>query len=183
MKYSKYNKNKKGFTLIEVLVASIIMVLLASMMLFNVRGGEKQLTLQRSAHKIAQDIRRVQEMAMSAKEFNGSVPLGGFGLYFDKIQLGPTNYLIFADLNGNKFPDLPGEEVESIDLERNIKFSNFFMGPTESDSVFFVFIPPNPQICINNCNSDSARIIISITDNPSKTKTIKLNKVGLIEIE
>jgi len=151
--------------------------------LFNIKGGEKQFALARSANKIAQDIRRTQEMAMSAKEFNGSVPLGGYGLYFDKVQLGDTTYLIFADSDGDGLPDLPGEEVERINLEKNIKFSKFFMGVTESSNAYFVFIPPDPQTCINTCTSDSVKIIISVTDNPARTKTIKLNKAGLIEIE
>jgi len=182
MKYCKNSKSKNAFSLIEILVATTIIVILASMMLSNIKGGQKQLTLKRSANKIAQDIRRAQEMAMSAKEFNGSVPTGGYGLYFDKVQLGDITYLIFADVNGNKSYD-SGEELERISLEKGIKLNTFYMGTSEYTSAYFAFVPPDPQTCINSCTSDSAKIIISITDNPAQTKTIKLNKAGLIEIQ
>ncbi len=183
MKYFGDIKNKNGFTLIEILVATTIIVILASMMLFNIKGGQKQLTLQMSVNKMAQDVRRAQEMAMGAKEFSGSIPMGGYGLYFDKSQLGDTTYLIFADLDGDGSPDLPREEVERINLEKDIKFKTFYMGASEYAFAYFVFIPPDPQTCINSCSSDTVKIIISTTDDLINPKTVKLNSVGLIETE
>ena len=89
----------KAFTLIELLVVVSIIVLMTALTLPNYRSGDNQLAIQRSAHKVSQDLRRAQEFGISVKEFNGSVP-GGYGIYFDLDE--PDRYIMFADLNGDQ---------------------------------------------------------------------------------
>ncbi|MDO8669067.1 MAG: type II secretion system protein, partial [Candidatus Buchananbacteria bacterium] len=59
---------KKGFTLIELLVVVAVITALTAVVLPSFRSGDNQLALQRSASKLAQDLRRVQGMAVSAQE-------------------------------------------------------------------------------------------------------------------
>ena len=100
-------KNGAGFTLIELLVITAIISLMSALIIPNLRFGEEQFAVQNSAHKLAQDLRIAQEMAMSASEFNEIIPQGGYGIYFEKIKQ-------IEKLEG-KFVDsediIPGKEI------------------------------------------------------------------------
>jgi len=162
---------QKAFTLIELLVVTGIIILLSALVLPNYRTGESQLALQRSANKLAQDIRRAQGMAMSAKEFEGVVPPGGYGINF---QTNLTSYILFADLNNNKIFD-SGEAIETLSLERGVKISNL----SPASPLTISFTPPDPTVNINPSNSLA---IITLSNN-GQTKIIKVNKAGLIYVE
>jgi len=152
-------------------VVTGIIILLSALVLPNYRTGESQLALQRSANKLAQDIRRAQEMAMSAKEFEGVVPPGGYGINF---QTNLTSYILFADLNNNKVFD-SGEAIETLSLERGVKISNL----SPASPITISFTPPDPTVNINPSNSLA---IITLSNN-GQTKIIKVNKAGLIYVE
>ena len=91
-------ESERGFTLIELLVVVSIVALIFSIVMVNYRSAEKQFALQRSAHKLTQDIRRVQAMAMVTKETGGAIP-DGYGIYFS--QASPEQYILFADFEGD----------------------------------------------------------------------------------
>lgn len=179
--------NQKSFTLVELLVVTGIILVLAAIILPQYRVGERKFALQRSAHKLAQDIRRAQEMAMSAKEFEGSMPQGGYGIYFYKFEFAgidfPHQYVLFADSNSDQTMTLPAEQVEIIELEKGVQFSDFYLDGAPSDGTVFTFVPPDPQTCINQCANDSTSIIISLESDSTQTETITLNKIGLVDIE
>jgi prepilin-type N-terminal cleavage/methylation domain-containing protein len=179
--------NNKGFTLIELIVVTSIIMILTALSLANYDTGKKQLALQRASFKVSQDLRRAQEMSMSSKEFNGSIPLGGYGLFFRKFPIGgydyPHLYMLFADLDGNSTMDIGSELVEIIDLEKGVKFSDFYLDDIVSNETYFTFIPPDPETSIVDGTYDSTKIIISFEDDATENKTILLNSVGLITIE
>ncbi|MDP2967102.1 MAG: hypothetical protein Q8N87_01685, partial [bacterium] len=112
----------KSFTLIELLVVTSIIILLSAIILPNYRGIERQFALQRSAHKLAQDIRRVGEMSMSTREFQGEIPKGGYGVHL-KLSWG-NYYKLYADKNGNEKFDEADGEVETIYLEKGVYIQN-----------------------------------------------------------
>lgn len=178
----------QGFTLIEILVVTIIIVLLTAFTVPNYRVGEQQLTLQRASHKLAQDIRRAQEMAMAVQEVGptGSkiIPEGGYGIYLKKQ---PIEIVIFADCNNNqKFtsgevcgssPNKFSEKIEEIGLEPGVKIEDLI----PSSPLHITFKPPNPNVFISG--GDIATIILSSESDPTKTKTITINEIGLITVE
>jgi len=175
---------KNGFTLFEVLVAISIIIIFTGIVLLNYRATGNQLALQRAVFKLAADIRRVQEMAISSKEISGvGVPSGGYGIYFRNAN--DTFYLIYADTNpplsGNEQYDGGDTTVENnIELEKGVEIST--LSPANSLSINFK--PPDPAVKIKTGMGESDETIITlrlITDT-SKTKTIKVNKAGRIEI-
>lgn len=134
--------DNKGFTIIELAVVVFIIVLLLALTLPNYRSGNRQLSLQRSIHKLAQDLRRAQEMALSVKEFEGSLP-HGYGFYADLDE--PTKYILFADLDDNQEYSGVSEKVEETFLEKGIEISK--LSPIAPDfSLNIVFLPPDPTI-------------------------------------
>ena len=148
--------NSRGFTLIELLVVTAIIIVLTALTLPNYRIGDQQLALQRSVHKLAQDLRRAQEMAVSVKEFNGQTP-AGYGIYLDRDE--PSKYILFADLDGDQQYSGVSEKVEEINLEKNIEIGA--LDPIALDSSLNIsFLPPDPVMIFN---PDAAQASIKIT--------------------
>jgi type II secretory pathway pseudopilin PulG len=186
-------KNGAGFTLVEVLVVIFIMMLISGIMIANYHQFGAQFALQRSANKLALDIRRAEEMAMSAKEFHGMVPPGGYGVYI-KLEGLPGEeiahgYTIFADCNKNFAYDDPSvtpcngyPEIlfsENVLLETGI----VICGVCSENISTIVYTPPDPKVTItpSPCLTCSSPILLRNTY--GQTKTVRVNYAGLIWIE
>lgn len=190
----KAAENNAGFTLVEIVVVVVIILILSAIILPNFKTATSQFALARSAHKLAQDIRRVAEMSMSAKEILGPtgekiIPDGGYGIYLQTI-IPPPYYeiIIFADCDGSQQftlgnvcgtpPNQFTEQLEEIKLEPGAKISGLY--PVSPLSV--IFKPPSPEVFIQGGGA-AAEITLDLEEDPSKTKKIKVNKAGLIDIE
>jgi prepilin-type N-terminal cleavage/methylation domain-containing protein len=182
--------SEKSFTLTEVLVVIAIIGFLTAIILPNFRAGEKQFALQRAAHELAQDIRRVQEMAMSAKECGecGGATPAGYGIIFD-IGWDDKKYILYADTQppqGNEFYTPADTIIEPpyIELEKGVYIQAINTPPNK---VGINFKPPDPETKIKYQESggeiDEAIITLSLETDPAKTKLIKVNKAGLIYAE
>jgi len=102
---------KKGFTLIELLVIITIITIMSALVIPNLKFGEEQFAVQNSAHKLVQDLRKVQQMAMSSSEFNGTIPDGGYGIYF---KINENSYILFADCSGDSEYDSIGTQCNGV---------------------------------------------------------------------
>jgi len=164
---------QRGFTLVELLVSIFIIVLMSGIILANYRQSGQQFALQRSANKLAQDIRRAQQMAMGAAEHAGC-PADykyGYGIYLTTST--NNQYILFADCDNWKDYD-SGEAVGNpIPLEAGVKIKTL-----SGDPLTITFTPPDPTITI----SPFAPATITL-GNDNQTKTITLNSAGLIEIQ
>jgi prepilin-type N-terminal cleavage/methylation domain-containing protein len=173
---------KKGFTLIELLTVLAIIFTLTSISFPFYRTAQKQYILESAAQKFVQDIRRAQEMAISARicgPCGNKVP-PGYGIY---LQQATTSYFIYADTNpakGNEIYDGGDVIVETISFE-----SGVFIKNVNPSSLSINFKPPDPQTRIGNSSQtlNEVSIVLSLLTDTSKTKTIKVNKAGLIYVE
>jgi len=163
----------KSFTLVELLVAVGIIILLTALVLPDYRAGERQFALQRSASKLAQDLRRAEEMAMSAKE-PPTAPDTFKGAYGINFQTNSSNYILFADLDNDQIYD-SGEEIETLPLEKKVKISNL----SPASPLTISFTPPDPTV---NINPSDSLVTITLSNN-GQTKIIKVNKAGLIYVQ
>ncbi len=185
-------KSNKGFTLVEILVVIFIIILMSGMIFANYRQSGQQFALQRSANKLAQDIRRAQQMAMSAKEYRGEVPVGGYGIYFwPNPNPPPPNdrkYILFGnrDIDNHTYNSGSDYEIEVISVEKGVKIADIKIDGNSKAKMHISFIPPDPQVWIvppEGGGGSGAEIILALEQDLTKTKIIKVNKAGLIEIE
>lgn len=143
----------KGFTLLELLVIAGIIGLMSAVLVPAFRAGDQHLALERSLTKLAQDIRRAQDMALSAKEIAGAVP-HGYGIYFEPATY-DDRYFLFADFDGNE-AWTSGETIETIELESSV--SIYGLSPAAPMSV--TFVPPNPEVIFSPVDLGSALIVL-----------------------
>jgi len=165
----------KGFTLVELLTSIFIIILLAGIIFTNYRQGGQQFALQRSANKLTQDIRRAQQMAMGASEH--SICVGnpsyrrGWGIYLNSGS--PNQYILFADCDGDENYLGNDSNVENINFETGVTINNLSGNPLS-----ITFTPPDPTVAIQPAAPASIQLSID-----SQSKTITVNKAGLIEIQ
>lgn len=183
------NSYQKGITLIEVLASLLIIALLSALSFAINRQTNQRFNLLRSANKLAQDIRRAQQMAMAATEFHGAVPEGGYGIYLFRET---NTYILFADCDNNhqyisgeltcidEFGDGFSEIVEEISLEKGVKIKCLYDFCWSLGEI--VFAPPDPTTYLLPFGWIPITIQISLETDPTKTKTISVNPAGLIEI-
>ena len=177
-----------GFTLTELLVVISIIIILTSVSLPVYQGARGQLALRRAANKLAQDIGRAREMAISVEEYSGTIPPGGYGVYFEATPwpLTPSseyNFYIYADNSGNRRYD-SGEQIEKISLEKGTKIKKVGSG---SQRYSINFTPPDPGVSFYEGGIQLAQkeleIIISLKKDPSMTKSVIVNKSGLLYVK
>ncbi|MEK9135254.1 MAG: GspH/FimT family pseudopilin [Patescibacteria group bacterium] len=148
-----------GFTLVELIVVTGIILLLSAIALPNFNAGEKNMALERSTVKLVQDLSKAREMAMSA---------GAYGI---KLETNSSSYILFADLNNDQVLD-SGEAVETFFMEKGVKIS--VLSPVSP--LIITFTPPDPTVNINSTTT------ITLT-NDNQSKNIRINKAGLINNE
>ena len=171
-------KKQTGFTLIELLASMFIIASLTGIFLTNYHGANQRNKLIMATQKLAGDIRTAQNHALGAKEFDGNMPAGGWGVHLDTAS--PNNYIIFADNDIDEYDYDLGEEYSTVDLPDGIIIDSIDLG-VSVDSVDIVFLPPNPDTYIDGADDNTVRI--TLKDNQGNTtKTIEVNFFGLIDV-
>jgi len=184
-----------GFTLTEILIVLFIISLLTGITFANYRQGGKMMALQRSAYKLAQDIRRAQEMAIGARECKECTPVQippRYGIYSPK----PTDstYLLFADVNNDGLYNPAVDKIiATTSYESGVNFINASgtnctgaWPPAGLRRVHLTFSPPDPKVELivgwPPQFTDCAEIIMTLSYG-SVTTSVRINQAGLIEIQ
>lgn len=189
----QFNKQKGAISLAEILVVVAIIGILATVMLINYPAVKKQLALQRAATKLAQDIRRAQEMAIASEPCPagmacaGQIPETGYGIYINEDNEG--YYLLYADTGGDQKSKDGADATVQIDLEKEIII--YDIPNSQPDKVSINFSPPDPEITIKwqsgDSQQDSVSVVLCIKDSncsvSANTKTVYVNKAGLITVQ
>lgn len=97
-----FNKiNKKGFTLFEMLVSLAIIVMIASIVIYNYSQFNNDIEITNLAYRMAISVRQAQVYSISVRQFPGApdpfrVP---YGVHFSEKM--PDAFIIYADGDGN----------------------------------------------------------------------------------
>ena len=184
----------RGFTLIEMMVVIAIVGVLTLSFFANFRGGGEEFALKRSIHQVALDIRRAQEMSTASQEFKGAFQ-GEYGIYFTENG---GSYILFVDCDNNgRFSGISlacsdctggscitgqySETVETISLETGVYFSD--VTPNTSGSLSILFTPPDPTVSFYPEGDLAVITIERKIGGQLNSRTVQVNRVGLIEID
>ena len=177
--YHFFLKSGKGFTLMELLVVTAILVLVTGLMLANNRHFGGRILLENLAYDIALSVRQAQVYGISVRQFETGTFEIAYGAYFNSLST--RTYDLFGDVDANGLWDA-GEDVppSPYDIERGHYIAQL-CAPAGGDSatctqasrLAIVFKRPEPDACIGiNGNSaitgeykctngqDSARIVL-----------------------
>lgn len=176
------NSFSRGFTLIELLVASFVIIFLSMLILVGSRSSEKRYTLAQAAQKLAADLRRAQNMAMSGVNFAG--PQSGYGVYIPVV--GATSYQIYAEKDGDYKFSASDAVSETIALPEKVQVKSVNFQPScpgcQAD-VLFLSPEPTTYISGNKQAGRSMEITLWIDQDASLTKKIAVTTAGLVSAE
>ena len=182
----------KGFTLIELLVIISIIFLMSITIFSNYGKNNEIFALERSSQKLAQNIRRGQEMAISG--LVGSATTCGYGLFFNNVTESSAvanqyKYIIYeekdADCNAaiRYWQEGTDAAKETIYLETGVKICDILSDGVTIVSRSISFEPPNPLTYIGGISSEhTAAIILCVENDTSITRTITINNAGLVQL-
>ena len=180
---------EQGFTIIELLVVIAIIAVLAAVALSNFPQVKLQFSLSRVAYKFDQDVRRSQNLALSAVQYKDSFgnvqPVYGYGVLVDTTNLGNKKYLIYADKNGNQAYDNQDYVVETVDLSASepgiiIKEIDQISGTSTSINTNEANLATN--IANLSVGQTQVSVVFALESNPATTRTISINTVGSVTV-
>lgn len=177
------NPWQKGFTLVEVLTTLFIIAILSGIIFANYRQSNRLYNLLRAANKLAQDIRVVQQMALTTKQCCGGIIPYGYGV---RLNTGGTNYLLYADIDGSEDYNDGDAAIETVNFESGTTINSMQIiidgNPAQNvNSITINFKPPDPTTKINGDSLIVQGMITLLLQ--GRTKSIKVNKAGLIWVE
>ena len=196
-----FSKNPSGFTLIELVVASAIILIITGVIMFQ-QAKFNSATLMRSlTYSVALSVRQAQVYGTSVKEFSG-VFAPGYGVYFPASGASATTYYMFADIiptgAGNGAYD-SGEALPVFTLGRGYVVGglcavlNGASTCTTVSSLTVFFRRPNPDACIATnsapaaCAPGAAPVYSSayiqlLSTNNNDTRRVKVSNTGQIAV-
>lgn len=182
--FNQQEKRTRSFTLVEALVSISIIFILTAVILPRYATLRDDFSLLSATYKLSQDIRMTQEMATSTKEYSGQIPLGGYGVYLTESSA--TSYRIYADTNGNEVYNAGDGIFTTINIVRGVRIQSILPRTSTPNEASINFRPPDPSVKISipgQADPSPVEITLVLESNPSKTKKVFVNKVGLIYVQ
>jgi type II secretory pathway pseudopilin PulG len=202
-------EKEKGITLVEIAVSLVIITMFSAILISNFPRIKASFSVTRAAYKLAQDLRRAQDLGLSGTQIKGSsdgssIKVQGYGIHMS-INLdgyeytGNNEYWIYANscLNQGLYYIAPWvlcttgdyivEKIKFDDVDVYIKNFNDIVGggDTKNGWMDINFSPPSPTTTINNkCSTcNSINITLSNHSFPDQIKRVVVNTSGLIEVK
>lgn len=197
-KEKSLQKKNLGFTLVELLVVVAVIGMLSGIAFQTAKTGRATLTLDRAAHKVAQDIRRAAQMAQQGQPWPDCAPgnIAGYGVRFDRYM--GACYLIYAECDNITSYDLTetctsagsgnDKVVEKIPFEQSVQVNNLSVvlisgSGKSAQAASILFAPPKPTVYIEGSTSVQAQIQITLSAAGAQARTIILRQSGAVEVQ
>ncbi len=113
--FLKKIKSKTGFSLIEIMVSTFMLVMIAAAFTLNYNSSNKRFKLVMEGHNVVSKIRAIQNDALASE-----IEIDNLGIYF---ETGSDEFIIFIDANGND-RYATSEKEETIKLEDGIEIES-----------------------------------------------------------
>ena len=180
-----FKHNQKGFTVLELIIVSAIMVMLLTLVTVNFKGFDNKSVLDSESDKLFSVLRQAQIWSLTGHLQNGE--RYSYGVYFEECSTTETcSYFLFTDLDGDKVYDLgEGYKQGEYKMIKGAYVSSLVIeGSTSIDELSVVFEPPLGTIYFNGLEDyDSADVILKHITYDAE-QVIKVNRIsGQINIE
>ena len=172
---SRFQRKSGGFSLIELMVTTSIIVIISSIVLFNFPSFASRILLENLTHEIALVVRQAQVYGIGIKQTTGGL-FPAYGAHFDKSAApseDPQNkkVIFFADVNGNYFYDGDSEKLETFVIQRGNTISALCYDVqiggscSSANKIDITFKRPEPEahIRFNGVGSDVSSAKITVT--------------------
>lgn len=196
----KNKKDKKGFTLIEMVVSLGVIMMVTVLFIANYKTANKRSDLVMATQNLVADMHLAQNNTLGLiKYYNtstGTTPAGGWGISLDQTN---NRYTLFADLD--EPAAVPGDGYMDYDLATEGSVSagarvtqlppSIQITELKTDSavtnsrVNVTFLPPDPQTNIYRVSALTTSTALEIKLKElvgNTTKTVRVNFLGLIEV-
>lgn len=186
-------KNKRGFTLVELLVTLSIFVIVTSVVLFSQRSFNTSIVLTNLAYELSLYIRQAQVYGVSGRSAgfdNESTPSHGVHLSTAQENKENKKIIFFSDLNEDGVYN--DDEIDSqYNIGRNnkissiLKWSNGVFSSESSATVDIVFRRPDPDAYIKIDDFEkvtSVRIVVGSDSDPTATRYVDVVNNGMISV-
>lgn len=190
------SRKQAGFTLVELLVVTGILVIISSIMLANNAAFGGIITLRNLTYDIAISVREAQIYGISVRRFGTDEFEAGYGVHFRSSS--PTSYILFADAghNGSGADDGlysgESEQVEVFTIGRNYQIDDLCVttpGAAEMtcglQKLDVVFIRPEPDAHIryNDNSTLNQRARIDVRSPRGDVASIFIEATGQISVQ
>ena len=170
LRFCKVGTAARGFTLVELLVVSLIIIAITTFILFQQSRFNSATLLRSLSYSVALSIREAQVFGTSVREsaIGSGVFARGYGVYFPAPSGSTYQYYLFSDNNSNGQYDA-GEELPVYTLGKGYSLSRFCAtlagGATEHcssgtsptiDQLTIFFRRPHPEACVATSQAASA---------------------------
>lgn len=195
------SRPSRGFTLVELLVVSAIVLIFTAMIFFRQARFNSTTILRSLTYSVALSVRQAQVYGTSVRETSAGsgVFAQGYGVYIPSFGSAANTYYIFADADGDGAYDV-GEGLPIYKLGSSYALQSactVAVGAstcTSPTSLTVYFRRPNPDACIASnvaptaCAAGAsavfsrAYITLVNTVNTSDTRSIKVTDTGQISV-
>lgn len=166
-----------GFTMIEMVTVLGIIVIMSVITFANYHSGNQQYVLENEAYLLAQNFRKVQEMALSSRDIPG-VNAFGYGIY---LKQGDAGYKLYADLTDP--PDGVYQASDYTVLDVAMAKNVYFVSVTP-DILSVNYTPPDPLTTLTGSTGQAVEATIVLgMEGVTKTQTVIVNRGGLIYVQ
>ncbi len=196
----KIKKNKKGFTLVELIIVIAIMATITTLSIFNSSNLNSNVLLSNTAYEIGLIIRDAQVAGLGARVLSTNVEgvnvatTSNQGIYFDITK--PEEVVFFTDLDkSNKFESNEPNQVYAIKNKRAGKILSIYKlddtspeGKTLITDLNILFKRPNPEAYFYYTeNNDLTHFIGNVGVNigfvNGECRSVIIYKTGAIQID
>ncbi|MFZ2523285.1 MAG: prepilin-type N-terminal cleavage/methylation domain-containing protein [Minisyncoccia bacterium] len=199
-------KQKKAFTLIEIIIVVAIVTYIMSMVLFNYISFNDKLSLAAAGKELLIAVRQAQSYGINVREVTKDTGdfSRAYGIYFYPAS-SPSSYYIFVDKNGDELYNdslgsciSSGECVEKVDLRNNVTMASFSLvgsncpASNSARDLYITFRRPNPDTVvyytnpggkIKSCPTTTNVTQIVLTSSRGTVLTISIDPTGQVSMQ